>query len=160
MSPPESQAAVADGRARWLPASELRALYRVGMSYDAIAEVNERSTGWKPSRSGVMRKLRRIGVERRLASHRDLIPWRIAPEHEHQRLHYMLMAESRRRQGRRLSRSDRTLVSLLKDLLSGRGVPLVVNYDRRFGFFLIESQDFDLDIIRSPGQDTEDIAEE
>jgi hypothetical protein len=60
----------------------------------------------------------------------------------------MLQAESRKRQGRELSDSDKVLVSLLHDLLFGRGRFLVVGYDPVIGFYLSDRTDDDADIVR------------
>lgn len=134
----------------WMSTAKLRALFNAGLTYDEIAEANERSTGWRPTRSGVARKYERLGYPPRHASHTDLIPWRISPEHNKSRIRYMLQAESRKRQGAELSESDRVLVGLLQDLLFGRGRFLVVGYDPKIGFYLTDRSDDDEDIIRAP----------
>ena len=103
----------------WMTTAKLRALFQAGLTYDEIAEANERSENWRPTRAGVARKFERLGFPPRHASHTDLIPWRINPDHNKDRLRYMLQAESRKRQGVELSDSDRVLVSLLHDLLFG-----------------------------------------
>lgn len=141
--------------------AKLRALFSAGLTYDEIAERNERVTGWRPTRAGVARKFERLGFPPRHASHHDLLPWRIAPEHAKDRLRYMLQAESRKRQGMELSESDKTLVSLLFDLLFGQrgGKMLVVGYDRKIGFYLTERTDEDEDIVRAP-KAREDLASE
>jgi hypothetical protein len=134
----------------WMSTAKLRSLFAAGLTYDEIAEANERSEGWRPTRAGVARKFERLGFPPRNASHADLIPWRIRPEHRKDRIGYMLQAESRKRQGLPLSESDLTLVSLLHDLLFGRGRFLVVGYDPKIGFYLADRSDEDEDIIRSP----------
>lgn len=134
----------------WMSTAKLRALWNSGLTYDEIADANERSTGWRPTRSGVARKLERLDFPPRNASHVDLIPWKIKPEHGKDRLRYMLAAESRKRQGADLSEPDRVLVSLLHDLLFGRGRFLVVGYDNKIGFYLTERTDDDDDIVRRP----------
>ena len=133
--------------------AKLRALFSSGLTYEEIAEANERSTGWRPTRAGVAKKFERLGFPPRNAHHDDLIPWKIAPEHNKDRIRYMLQAEGRKRQGRELSDSDRVLVSLLHDLLFGRGRFLVVGYDREIGFYLVDRTDSDEDIVRAPKED-------
>lgn len=128
--------------------AKLRALFAAGLTYDEIAEANERSTGWRPTRAGVAKKFERLNFPPRNASHTDLIPWRIDPEHNKDRIRYMLQAESRKRKGMELSDSDRVLVSLLHDLLFGRGRFLVVGYNKEIGFYLTDRTDDDEDIIR------------
>jgi hypothetical protein len=130
--------------------AKLRALFSAGLTYDEIASVNERATGWRPTRSGVTRKFERLGFPPRHASHVDLIPWRIMPEHNSHRFRHMLQAESRKRQGLPLSETDRVLVSLLHDLLFGRGALLVVGYHPKIGFYLTDMDDDDEDIVRRP----------
>jgi hypothetical protein len=137
-------------KGRWMSTSKLRALYRAGVSYDDIAVINERSEGWKPSRTAVMRKRDALGEPARRVLHGDLLPWRIRPEHNQDRIRYMLQAESRRRAGVKQSRSDRVLTQLLNDLIYGRGRFMVVGYSTELGFYLAERKDSDTDIIRRP----------
>ena len=47
---------------RWMTATKLRALFTSGLTYDEIAEANERSEGWKPSRAAVKRKYEAMGM--------------------------------------------------------------------------------------------------
>lgn len=134
----------------WVDTAKLRALFRAGLTYDEIADINFRSTGYRPTRSGVAKKFERLGFPPRRPSHSDLIPWRIDAAHNSDRLRHMLQAESRKRQGIEISDKDRTLVALLHELLFGRGRFLVVGYDKRIGFYLTERHDADEDIIRMP----------
>lgn len=136
--------------APWMDSGKLRELAETGLSYDQIAEENENREGWRPSRSAVKRKLEALGVPPRHMSHRDLIPWRIAPDHSDSLLRHMLQAESRQRQGAELSETDRKLITGLHRILDRRGIPLVVGYDRKIGFYLVLREPFDDDIIRQP----------
>lgn len=140
---------------RWMADAKLRALFNSGLTYDEIAEINERSEGWRPSRSGVLRKYERMGMPPRRQSNKDLIPWTISPEHNQDRLRYMLQAESRARRGGEVSETDRKLVSMLHDLLFGRGKLMVVGYHEQVGFYLTERADDDKDIIRAPKKSAE-----
>lgn len=132
----------------WMSTARLRAYARAGRTLDEIAELNARETGWEPSRSTVSKKLAAMGEEPRHLSRRDLVPWNIRPEHQGSRFRLMLQAESRRRAGQTLSRTDRKYVNLLDDLLMGRGVPLVVGYNPDTGFYLTDRTESDQDIIR------------
>jgi hypothetical protein len=136
---------------RWMTETKLRALFSAGLTYDEIAEANERSEGWKPSRSAVKRKYETIGMPPRHASHRDLLPWRLRPEHADALFRHMLQAESRARSGRNLSDTDRKLTARLHEMLFGRGKLMVVGYHPDVGFYLTERTDDDLGIIRAPG---------
>ena len=111
--------------------AKLRALSRSGRTLDEIATMNEKDTGWRPTRSTVSKKLLTLGEEPRHASRRDLLPWSIQPEHNSSRFRLMLQSESRRRAEMELSRTDQKNVDLLDDLLLGRGTPLVVGYHPR-----------------------------
>lgn len=133
--------------------SKLRAYARAGRTLDEIADLNEKDTGWRPSRSTVSKKLTAIGEEPRHVSRRDLLPWDIRPEHSGSRFRMMLQAESRRRSGVQLSRTDAKYVDQLDDLLMGRGTPLVVCYDPVIGFYLSDRTEDDQDIIRAPAPD-------
>lgn len=134
----------------WLSTSKLRALFSAGLTYEEIAEANERATGWKPTRSGVAKKFERLGFPPRNASHVDLIPWQVKPEHNSSRYRHMLQAESRKRNDIPLSDTDRWLTNMLYDLLFGRGTLLVIGYDPEIGFYLTDRTDADEDIIRAP----------
>lgn len=133
-----------------MTSAKLRALFSAGLTYDEIAEVNERSEGWKPSRSAVLRKYQDLGMPPRRASHQDLLPWRIALEHESSLVRHMLEAESRSRQHRALSPTDKKLVARLHETLFGRGTLMVVDYHPETGFSFALREDSDTDIVRSP----------
>lgn len=136
----------------WMVESKLRALFEAGLTYDEIAVINERSQGWKPSRSGVKRKLEALGLPARRTPHRDLLPWKIRPEHNDSRLRSMLQAESRARQRVKLSDIDKQRVNRLHELLFGRGKLMVVGYHPEVGFYLTDREDTDEDIIRTPSE--------
>lgn len=133
---------------RWMTEAKLRALFSAGLTYDEIAEANERSENWRPSRSAVMRKYEAMGMPPRRASHRDLLPWRVKPEHNGSLLRHMLQAESRARAGENLSGTDRKLTARLHELLFGRGTLMVVTYHPEVGFALVLREDTDEDIVR------------
>lgn len=133
-----------------MTSAKLRALFSSGLTYDEIAVINERSEGWKPSRAAVMRKYEALGMPPRRASHRDLIPWRISAEHSDSVVRHMLQAESRSRQHKPLSDTDRKLVQRLHELLFGRGTLMVVTYHPEIGFAFVLREDSDEDIVR-PG---------
>lgn len=141
---------------RWMADAKLRALFNSDLTYDEIAEVNERAEGWRPSRAAVMHKLEKVinpeTLPLRRTPSRNLIPWKISAEHNQDRLRYMLQAEARRRAGKTLTSSDQNLTSMLHDLLFGRGKLMVVGYHPEVGFYLTERTDGDTDIIRSPRQ--------
>jgi hypothetical protein len=138
---------------RWMTTAKLRALFNSGLTYDEIAEANERSEGWKPSRAAVLRKREAMDIPNRRASHRGLIPWKIAPEHNSSEYRHMLQAESRAREGGELSETDRKLTALLHERLFGRGKLMVVGYHRDVGFYLTDREDWDEDIVRAPRVD-------
>src|SRR5215469_5867683 len=115
--------------------TKLRALARSGRTLDEIAKENEVDTGFRPTRSTVSKKLITIGEEPRHRSRRDLMPWYVRQEHRSSRFRAMLQAESRRRAWNDLSATDQKLVSMLDDLLMGRGVSLVVGYHQAIGFY-------------------------
>lgn len=140
------------GRAggRWMTATKLRSLFSAGLTYDDIAEANLRSEGWRPSRSAVKRKYEAMGMPPRRPSHRELIPWRIDPQHNASLVRHMLQAESRARNHHSLSETDRTLVARLHEILFGRGTLMIVTYHPEVGFAFVLRDDSDEDIIRGP----------
>jgi hypothetical protein len=135
---------------RWMTAAKLRALYRAGRTYDEIAEANERSEGWRPSRSAVLRKLQSMELPARNSGHKELLPWRVSVEHNGSLIRRMLSAESRRRQGLSLSVTDKKLIRRLDEVLFGRGTLMVVTYHPESGFAFGLREDSDEDIIRMP----------
>jgi hypothetical protein len=146
----------------WPTHTKLRALVNSGRTYDEIAQiVFETEPGWEkpPSRSGVKKKLDALGFAPRNKSHRELLPWKIRPEHQTAELRHMLEAESRRRQlapGEQLSDADRSLIRGLESYLWGRGgkqTAMVVSYHPEVGFSLVPREDCDEDIIRDPRAD-------
>lgn len=141
----------------WMTTTKLRALFNAGLTYDEIAEINERSEGWRPSRSAVSMKYKAMGEPPRRVSHSTLLPWAksaggqgIKPEHNDSEFRHMLQAEGRARTGKKLGAVDRSLVERLHNLLFGRGRLMVVAYHPEVGFFLVPRQDGDDDIIRRP----------
>lgn len=147
--------------ARWMTETKLRALANARLTYDEIALANERSEGWRPSRSAVKRKLESMGLPPRRGTHGDLMPWKVKTEHNRDRLRHMLGAESRaRRGGKPLSDSDRKLVAQLHEMLFGRGKLMVVGYHEDIGFYLTDRKDTDEDIVRMPSKRFADPAEQ
>lgn len=143
---------------RWMSAAKLRALFNAGLTYDEIAEQNERSEGWRPSRSGVKRKYEAMGMPPRRPSNKELTPWNVRSEHNPHLFRHMLAAESRRRRRdtgeslEEISDTDRKLLARMHDLLWGRGTAMVFDYDPETvdGFSLVLRRDDDTDIIRAP----------
>jgi hypothetical protein len=133
----------------WMPAARLRALAAAGASHAEIAQANEAAEGWRPSRAAVKRKLDALGMAPRRLSHGDLLPWRIAPEHNSSMVRHMLQAEGRARQGKQLSDTDRKLRRLLRQRLAGDGTPQVVTYDPAAGFAFVPREDSDTNIVRA-----------
>jgi hypothetical protein len=134
---------------RWTHARKLRILAESGLTPDEIASANERITGWRPTPSAVRLRLAALEIERRQPAETNLTPWRIAQPHNRSRFRHMLQAESRRRRGVP-SQKDDVLISLLYDLLFGRGAFLIVGYHRVIGFYLAERETTDTDIVRQP----------
>ena len=101
-----------------------------GWNLETIADENYRDTGWRPNASAVSRRLAKLGLELRHSSRSDMVPWkRILPRYRSHRYRAMLQAESRRRAGDKPSRTDKKLLSMLYDLLFGRGTPLVIGHN-------------------------------
>jgi hypothetical protein len=140
----------------WIDGKRLRNLAESGYTLDEIASVNERETGWKPDRSVVSRKLRSMGIERRVGSRKDLIPWRVRTEHYKSRWYYALLAESRRRAGEELAPSQQRDLAALDHAAS---LGMVVGYDREIGWFLADRREgADTDVIRAPGSGAPEAA--
>lgn len=137
---------------RWMSTAKLRNLFNDGLTFDEIAEQNERSEGWRPSRSGVKRKYDALGMPPRRPSNKDTIPWQVRSEHNGHLFRHMLSAEARRRRGVSVSGTDRKLLGRMHDLLYGRGTLMVIDYDACLseGFSLALRRDEDTDVFRAP----------
>jgi hypothetical protein len=137
---------------QWMADAKLRALWLdPDVTLREIAVINYQETGWEPDISTISKKaVVRMGLPPRRHSSKDLVPWKVKPEHNQDRLRYMLQAESRARAGEELSETDRKLLPMLHDLLHGRGKLMVVGYHEQVGFYLTERTDEDEDIIRAP----------
>lgn len=134
----------------WMPDSLLRVLLENGVSYEDIAVTNETLTGWRPHKSSVLNRARRMGIERRRASHVNLIPWRIRPEHQNHIIRHMLTAESRRQQGLPVSEDYAYLAAALDRELNGGKHRKVVTYDPETGFAYALREPTDVNIVRMP----------
>jgi hypothetical protein len=135
---------------KWMTSTKFRALWNAGLTLDELAEANDRSENWKPTRSAVRKHADALELGRRRASHKELLPWKVQAEHNDDLLRHMLQAESRKRHGKELSETDLSLVSRLHELLFGRGKLMVVSYHPEVGFGLVMREDWDDDIIRRP----------
>lgn len=140
----------------WLPNPALRALAEWGWRNQDIARANRDATGYEPTRSAVTRRLQRIGVPPRHMSHKDLIPWRIRPEHAHERIYYGLQAIDRQRKGLPMSRQDAYRAAALRAALTDRIGPFVVDYrpdiSPEHGFILVPAEPGDTGITRRSDQ--------
>jgi hypothetical protein len=145
-------------------ASKLRILGELDLEPGEIAAANERITGWRPTDAAVSRRLNDLEIAPRVTADTRLVPRRVAVKHNSHRFRHMLDAESRRRRAKQEGRepsqgSDKVLISLLHDLLFGRGAFLVIGYDRVIGWHLVDMEETDTDIIRRPVTDSEVVAQ-
>lgn len=94
---------------------------------------------------------RRHGIERRIVRDRELIPWKIDPEHRHGHAVAMLRAAARKRAGKPLS--TRTAANLAAWLRRLEADQTVVFYDRAVAGgwrYVPRREGIDLDLIREP----------
>jgi hypothetical protein len=134
---------------KWMPDAELFRYYDDGVPLADIALLNERYTGWKPTKGTVQRRvIRRLGANPRNYSHAELMPQPFNPAHSNSAIHNMLESESKRRQGAELTADDRANLKTLRDLLFHREHAFVICYDYHLGFYFLIKQDKDKDIIR------------
>jgi hypothetical protein len=156
---------------RWMSDAEFEGLYLAGARLEEIAEANalvtlvdgQPGTGYRPSRSGVLKRAQRMGLQRprrgpgngeralAYASHRDMFPWpRILPQHNGQRERRMLQAASKRAQGLPLTARDIGVLDMMEHLMWGRGSPLVIGYHEEIGFHWLTRQKGETGIVRQP----------
>ncbi len=137
----------------WMDDQKFRRFWAIGWSLANIAHANEEATGFLPDPATVSRRAQRMGLPSRKPNHKGLIPWRIRPAHRSDPVHYALRAVSRERQNLRASKQDGYRARWLRDLLTHRGTPMVIDYDPVRGFIFLLATDADTDIIRHPDHD-------
>lgn len=131
----------------------LRSWSRSGMRLKDIQRKIFEQTGWSPDISTISKWLKDMGEEPRHKTRREFMPWDIQAQHKNSRFRIMLQAAERREQGMDLSETDEKALSLLDDLRSGRGTPLVVGYHPEVGFYLTDATSAEAKsgaIIRAP----------
>lgn len=145
-------------RSRWLADAAIRDMALKGASLEEIALANETYSGWKPTRGTISKKLSDLGLPPRYGTRKDLLPreWHVRPEDMAHRYRFWLSAESKRRAGDRLTAADQRALDLMFNVLTGRGVDLVIGYHQEIGWYLTDRTDEDNDIIRSPLDDDDD----
>ena len=135
----------------YLPDAMLLSMREAGKTLDEIAQANYAATGFRPDRANLLTRLSRLGAEATYGSHRALLPWDIAPEHNRSRWRRMLQAKSKQLAGADLTEVEMRAVNLLDFLLNPkRGRCLVVTYHRDIGFCLVDAEPGE-EIIRHPG---------
>lgn len=130
--------------------AKLRSLFEQGWTYDEIADENYRLHHWRPDRSTIVYKRRRLGIPKRNASNVDLIPWDVGSQHNGHRYRRMLTAKAKEMRQEPLTSSEQRLLAMMDDLLHGRGQPLVIGYSPVEGWFLADKLPTDDELIRPP----------
>ena len=143
----------------WAPLGKLRAWYRAGLPYEEIADLNEEITGFRPTVSTISKKMQRMGEEPRQKPNKTLLPWKVKPEHWDHRFRYMLQCEARRRECPTCEQSA-TCRKWAAELARILGESLVVSYDQRIGWHLVDRLPTDKDVIRRPEAGTEEVPDE
>lgn len=148
---------------QWMEDSDFIRRWVSGELVSKIIAHNKRVTGWSPTKSAVLYHAGTLELQPRNA-HSDLLPGPIRPEHRN-RYYKMLTAEGRRRRAdekygegngyAKISRTDQKYVNQLEELLHGfgRGARLVIGYDPVHicgGWYLVDEQPWDTDIVRRP----------
>lgn len=126
-----------------------------GRTYRWMVDEYQRKYGISTTPSMWAAIRRRRGLTTRLVRDRDLVPWRVNPEHRHAHAAAMLRAEARRRAGRVLTPRTTTLLEAWRARLDREGT--VVLYDRSSpsGWrYVPRRPGVDLDLIRDPLADS------
>ena len=144
------------GRPPTLPTELMHQLVRNGLSNKEISAELVRE-GYAPATSAAVtawKKRHDYPVKSSTAARLELIPWKVAVEHSHNRLYICLALEARALSGGDLSPKDHTRLDKFKrELAEQRGV---VHYSRANGFMVLTRREgIDLSWIREPRLDNE-----
>lgn len=132
--------------------TQLRRYLDQGLTQKQIVEQYESDTGIKCSRSAIAMAISRYGLTsaRPRDRYMDMLPWKLAAEHQYLPEARLLRFEARRRRGLDLTERERKWLTTWLKMLDDKQA--VVTYDPRTteGFFLIPRTEDDDDIIRRP----------
>lgn len=133
-------------------ATEMRRYLDQGLSQQKIADAWERDTGIRVTRAAIGMAISRYGLSSSASRDRygDLIPWEVEPEHRQHKDLRLLRLEARRRRGKALTERELLWLTNWKNELRERNA--VVHYDPLTpqGFWQIERQPGDDDLIHRP----------
>lgn len=143
----------------WMPDDAFRRAYLDGLPYAEIAALNERLTGWPPSKTAVWRRARAMDLP---ARHEPRLPDEldVRPEHVDTVESHMIRAHLRTQANGGVpgSETDRVHTELLHLLLfGGRGISLIFCYHEVIGFYLVKRKPSDGNsVIRVPAVNLHD----
>lgn len=125
---------------------------RDGLTQQQMVDAWEEDSGYRMSRSAIAMAMARYGVASAHPRPRyeDMLPWRVSDEHRMAADARLLRLEARRRKGEKLTADELRWLTGWRERL--REANAVIHYDPNTveGFFWLERDDSDDDIIRRP----------
>lgn len=130
--------------------TQMRRYLDRGLTQQQIVAAWEEDTGVRVSRSAIAMAINRYGLSS--ANHRpryeDTLPWKVKKEHANHYDARMLRLEGRRREGNPMTDRELHMLNQWKELLHTRGAVIAYEPDTEQGFFWLQRQPGDDDLIR------------
>ena len=132
--------------------TELRRYIEKGLTQAQIAEAWEKDTGVRVGRSTIAMAIERYGLHSAHPRPRyeDMLPWVVTAEHRMAWDARMLRLEGRRRQGKKLTEDELRWLTQWREQLDTQNAVIMYHPGTADGFFWVEREDGDDDVIRRP----------
>lgn len=121
-----------------------------GLTHQQCADRVYEQTGVRVSRASISAALSKAGLTNRVR-YTELIPWRVAVEHNRHNLLNLLRLEGRRRAGQKLTDTEEKALDSFKVRLAEADAVVAYVRDTDEGWFLVKRRPgIDTDMIREP----------
>jgi hypothetical protein len=133
-------------------ATELRRYLEQGLTQQQIVDAWDEASGVRVSRSAIGMAIERYGLRsaKPRPRYEDMLPWTVRTEHLMHNDARMLRLEGRRRKGGALSEAEKRWLTQWRERLEEAKAVVIYDAATTEGFFWIERQETDDDIIRRP----------
>lgn len=134
--------------------TKMEAYLNAGLTQAQIVEQYEKDTGIRVSRAAIGMAINRYGLSSNNPRQRyeDLLPWTLRPQHAMHTEARLLRLEGRRRRGLSLTEAELTWLNNWLQLMRDKNAVVTYNPDTEDGFYWVEREETDDDLIRRPKQ--------